>query len=41
MASPNTDGYEKVTAAGEIEIFRWINFAISSIDSGELEGYNE
>jgi hypothetical protein len=41
LTGPNTDGYEKITTAGEIEIFRWINFGISSFDAGELEGYNQ
>jgi hypothetical protein len=41
LTGPNVDGYEKVTSAGEIEMFSWINFGISSFDAGELEGYNQ
>jgi hypothetical protein len=41
LTGPNTDGYEKITAAREIEIFRWINFGISSFSAGEFEGYNQ
>jgi hypothetical protein len=41
LTGPNIDGYEKITSAGEIEIFRWMAFRISSFDEGGLEGYNQ
>jgi hypothetical protein len=41
LTGANIDAYEKITAAGEIEIFRWITFGISCFDAGELEGYNQ